>query len=145
MNPRPGVAVAGVGSGHKPPAGPRLWLISKPSPSGLPAPWLVDGGRGLPVFSFEEEAEAFLRSRGAPLGGWTVREAGAEELLAVLLGPAGAVTKKVLLDPIPGVADAVSSCLVGIGRERFAGRLLERAQAGQYERRDGRERWMART
>jgi len=120
-------------------------LISRTSPSGLPVPWLVDGGRGLPVFSFEEETEAFLRSRGASSGGWTVREAGAEELLAVLLGPTGSVTKKVLLDPIPGVADAVSSCLVGIGRERFAGRLLEHVRAGQYGRREGRGRWMART
>ena len=145
MSPRPGVAIPGVGSGQEAPAGPRLWLISRPSPPGLPAPWLVDGGRGLPVFSFEEEAEAFLRSRGASSGGWTVREAGAEELLAVLLGPAGAVTKKVLLDPIPGVADAVSSCLVGIERERFARRLLGCVRAGQYGRRDGRERWMART
>ena len=124
MSPRPGAAVSGSGR-HGASAGPRLWLVSRPHPSGLQAPWLVDGGRGLPVFSFGEEAEAFLRSRRSLSGGWTVREAGPEELLAVLLGPACAVTKRVLLDPIPGVADRVSSCLVGIGRERFVGRLLE--------------------
>jgi hypothetical protein len=82
----------------------------------------------MPVFSFREEAEAFLRSRLSLSGGWTVREAGPEELLAVLLGPACAVTKRVLLDPIPGVADRVSSRLVGIGRERFVGRLLEQSR-----------------
>jgi hypothetical protein len=54
--------------------------------------------------------------------------------LAVLLGPACAVTKRVLLDPIPGVADRVSSCLVGIGRERFVGRLLEQFRAGRTVR-----------
>jgi hypothetical protein len=121
---RPDAAFSGTGR-HGASAGPRLWLISRPHPPGLPAPWLVDGGRGLPVFSFREEAAAFLRSRRPLSGGWTVREAGPEEMLAVLLGPACAVTKRVLLDPIPGVADRVSSCLVGIGRERFVGRLLE--------------------
>jgi hypothetical protein len=116
--------------------GPPSMAYLQALPAGLPTPWLVDGGRGLPVFSFEEEAEAFLRSRGSSSGGWTVREAGAEELLVVLLGPAGAVTKKVLLDPIPGVADRVSSCLVGIGRERFVGRLLEQfRRAGRYGQR----------
>jgi hypothetical protein len=124
VSPRPDAAVSSAGR-HGVSAGPRLWLISRPHPPGLPAPWLVDGGRGLPVFSFREEAAAFLRSRRPLSGGWTVREAGPEEMLAVLLGPACAVTKRVLLDPIPGVADRVSSCLVGIGRERFVGRLLE--------------------
>ena len=95
------------------------------------------GREGLPVFSFREEAEVFLRSRGFSSVGWKVREAGAEELLAVLLGPACAVTKRVLLDPIPGVADRVSSRLVGIGRERFVGRLLEQFRAGRTVRTTG--------
>ena len=131
MSPRPNAAISGTEGRREVSAGSRLWLISRAHPPGLPAPWLVDGGRGLPVFSFREEAEAFLRSRRSPPGGWTVREAGPEELLAVLLGPACAVTKRVLLDPIPGVADGVSSCLVGIGRERFVGRLLEQLLASR--------------
>ena len=84
----------------------------------------------LPVFSSEEEAEAFLRSRGPSSGGWAVREVGSRGLLAVLLGPACAGVEEVLLDPIPGVADAVSSSLVGVGRERFTGRLLEHLRSG---------------
>ncbi len=137
MSPRPDAAVSGARRRQGTSAGPRLWLISRPHPPGLPAPWLVDGSRGLPVFSFREEAEAFLRPRRSPSGGWTVREAGPEELLAVLLGPACAATKRVLLDPIPGVADGVSSCLVGIGRERFVGRLLEQFRAGRTVRTTG--------
>ena len=125
MSPCAGAAVSGTRRRQGASAGPRLWLISRPHPPGPPVPWLVDGGRGLPVFSFREEAEAFLLSRRSLSGGWTVREAGPEELLVVLLGPVCAVTKRVLLDPIPGVPDRVSSHLVGVGRERFVGRLLE--------------------
>ena len=128
MSPRAGAAVSGTRRRQGASAGPRLWLISRPHPPAPPVPWLVDGGRGLPVFSFREEAEAFRRSRRSLSGGWTAREAGPEELLAVLLGPACAVTKRVLLDPIPGVADRVSSRLVGIGRERFVGCLLEQSR-----------------
>ena len=147
MSPRTSGAASAVGRGREAPAGPRLWLILGPRPSGLPTPWLVDGGRGLPVFSFGEEAEAFLRSRGYAPGGWTVQETAPEELLAVLLGPACAATKKVLLDPIPGVADGVSSGLVGIGKEPFVGRLLGHLRgdrAGRRGRRDRTERRVAR-
>jgi hypothetical protein len=137
VSPRPDAAVSGTSRRQGASAGSCLWLISKPHSPGLPTPWLVEGGRGLPVFSFREEAEVFLRSRGFSSVGWKVREAGAEELLAVLLGPACAVTKKVLLDPILGVADRVSSCLVGIGKERFVGRLLEQFRAGRTVRTTG--------
>ncbi len=89
----------------------------------------------MPVFSIEEEAEAFLLSRGLSSGGWTTREVGPRESLAVLLGLAG--VEKVLLDPIPGVADAVSSCLVGVSRQRFAGRLLEYLRNGRRRREAG--------
>ncbi len=136
VSPRPGAAVSGTRRRQGASAGPRLWLISRPHAPGPPVPWLVDGGRGL-VFSFREEAEAFLRSRRPLSGGWTVREAGPEELFAVLLGPACAVTKRVLLEPIPGVADRVSSRLVGIGREQFVGRLLEQFRAGRTVRTTG--------
>jgi len=138
VSPRPDTLASGIGRRRGASTGSRLWLISRLHPPGLPTPWLVDGGRELPVFSFREEAEAFLRSRGSLSGGWTVREAGPEELLAVLLlGPACAVTKRVLLDPIPGVAERVSSCLVGMGTGRFVGRLLEQLRAGRTVRATG--------
>ena len=119
--------------------GLRYWLISKPSHGETDTPTLrlLGGGKVLPVFSFEEEAEIFLLARGDSRRGWSIWEAEARELLPVLLGPSYAGVDKVVLDPILDVADAVSAFLVGVSRERFAGRLLEYLR-GREGRRDTR-------
>lgn len=129
MNPRSEDAVVGAERSRegRTSTGPRYWFISEPHCSQTDAltPGLLDGGRVLPVFSFEEEGEIFLRARWTSPGDWKVREVGARELLPVLLGPSCAGVEKAVLDPIAGVADAFSTCLVGVSRERFAQRLLE--------------------
>ena len=55
--------------------------------------------RVLPVFSFEEEANLFLRL-GSYEGHWRARERCAVDLVSVLRGPCADV-KSVALDPLP--------------------------------------------
>lgn len=71
----------------------------------------------LPVFSFEEEAEAFLWL-GAPETGWRARETTAGELISLLYGTCAGV-KQVALDPLPVVYGEMVFDLVGSGREDF--------------------------
>ena len=67
----------------------------------------------MPVFSFEGEAEVFLRL-GVPEGeGWRVSESTCGELTSLLCGPCRKVTH-VSLDPVPGMVEFVS-----LSRERF--------------------------
>lgn len=78
----------------------------------------------LPVFSFEEEAELFLRL-GASFagGGWLARETGAGELASLLLGPLSGV-ERVALDPLPGRLAEMVIGLVSTDRATFIERLL---------------------
>jgi hypothetical protein len=71
----------------------------------------------LPVFSFEEEARAFLRL-GTWRTGWQARETTAQELVAVLLGPSVGI-ERVVLDPAPEIEAEVMVALVGMRREDF--------------------------
>ncbi|CAN5128094.1 hypothetical protein BH24ACT19_BH24ACT19_03810 [soil metagenome] len=79
-------------------------------------------GEALPVFSFEEEAELFLRY-GASGTGWWVRETTAGELVSVLYGPCVDVGK-VALDPPPEIAGKAMINLVSVGRKDFIQSLL---------------------
>jgi hypothetical protein len=84
------------------------WLITKYDPSKMNALTINLGGEGeaLAIFGFEEEAEMFLHLRHAALGeGWGVRQTSVGELVSVLYGPCSD-TKKVVLDPLPGVVAA---------------------------------------
>lgn len=78
----------------------------------------------LPVFSFKEEAELFLRF-GASFarGGWLARETGAGELASLLLGPLSGVDR-VVLDPLPGKLAETVVGLVSTDRATFIERLL---------------------
>lgn len=92
--------------------------------SGL-SPLCVDGAGGrrvLPVFSFEEEAEMFLRLGGRDGGGWRARETSAGELVSVLCSPC-ADAGGVALDPLPGMAADGTAGLAEVDRERFLRRL----------------------
>ncbi len=76
----------------------------------------------LPVFSFKEEAELFLRL-GAPEGGWLARETGAGELVSLLFGPLSGV-ERVALDPLPGRLAETVIGLVSTDRATFIEGLL---------------------
>jgi len=74
----------------------------------------------LPVFSFEEEAEMFLRLGLLEKEGWRVRETTCGELTSVLYGMCRDVTH-VSLDPLPGMVE-----LVSLSRKTFVRTLLAR-------------------
>lgn len=78
----------------------------------------------LPVFSFEQEAELFLRlGTTFARGGWQVRETGAGELASLLLGPLSGV-ERVALDPLPGRFAGMVIGLVSMDRATFIEQLL---------------------
>jgi hypothetical protein len=96
----------------------KWWLLVKNGK--LRAEVLVvdrSGGRALPVFSGEGEAEMFLWLAGTCMGDWRLRETSAGELVSILYGPCADV-RSVALDPSPGMA-AETIGLVSVGRERF--------------------------
>ena len=80
---------------------------------------LDPGGAGetLPIFSFEEEAGAFLQF--AEMGtGWRTRMTTAGELISLLYGPCAGV-ERVALDPLPVFDGETMMDLVSLLRERF--------------------------
>lgn len=83
---------------------------------------LAGGREVLPVFSFEEEAELFLRL-GAPGDRWLVKETTSGELASLLLGPLSGV-ERVALDPLPGKLGGWLVGLVSIRRREFVARVL---------------------
>ena len=96
-----------------------LWLIANHENGRLGVLTLDPGSERetMPVFSFEEEAEAFLQL-GAPGTEWRARKTTGGELISLLYGPcAGA--KKATLDPLPGVNAEMVFDLVGRGRYKF--------------------------
>jgi hypothetical protein len=99
------------------------WLLARHSDSQSEVLIVTHGGSEmLPVFSFREEAEMYLRIE--MLGGdWQVREISAEELIS-LLHEKCAIVRSVALDLLPGTrADEVTE-LVGLDCERFVSRVV---------------------
>ena len=84
---------------------------------------LTDGRKVLPVFSFEGEADLFLRL-GIP-GSWRVRQTEAGELVSLLCGLCNKV-ELVALDPMSDVENNLMDRLVSLERERFMDVLLRR-------------------
>ena len=84
---------------------------------------LADGQRVLPVFSFEEEANLYLRL-GIP-SGWQVRQTEGGELLSLLYCLCNKVDL-VALDPMSAVETNVMDRLVSLERERFMDILLRK-------------------
>jgi hypothetical protein len=100
-----------------------FWLIAKYENRRLAVLTIDRGavGETLPVFSYEEEADAYLWF-ASPGTGWRARKTTAGELVSVLCGPcAGA--KKVALDPLP-VVDRAMVDLVSLPRKRFVQILM---------------------
>jgi hypothetical protein len=75
----------------------------------------------IPIFSFREEAQMFIRFEACD--GWWVREISAGELVSLLFGPYSCI-KMVALDPLPEICDEGMSRLVSVRRMDFALRLL---------------------
>ena len=79
----------------------------------------LDGGF-LAIFSFEEEAEAFLCLSGddEQKKGWNSEQTTSEGLVAILLGPCANV-KGVVLDPLPWPLSREMLPLVSMNRDSF--------------------------
>ena len=107
---------------------PTRWLVARDGDGRLEPLCVHEGAaRVLPVFSFEEEAQMFLRL-GDYEGddaddGWRARESCAGELVSVLLGPCADV-EGVALDPLPQMLEDGTIGLVWVGRRRFLGQLM---------------------
>jgi hypothetical protein len=105
----------------------------------------LDGQRMLPVFSYSEEAEAFLealRQDGPTRGkfhatpansGWRIRETSRGELVSLLYGTYAGV-RGILFDPSPEIDTEMAEDLVGVDRESFVDRLLGRGRAWFHDR-----------
>jgi hypothetical protein len=104
----------------------RFWLIARHRTGGMAVLTtnLARGGEALPVFSFEDEANMFLRL-GALGDDWRARETTGGELVSVLCGPCAGVDR-VVLDPIPLPGSLVEGLngLLSTGREAFMRSLL---------------------
>lgn len=114
-----GGSIVAVEPQREPPArdrARRFWLISRRR--GRRAELLtVAGGEALPVFSFEEEAEMFLRL-GTFGAGWEVRRATPGELVSALRGQYAGV-REVALDPPPEACGGAWLAFVSLGRRDF--------------------------
>ncbi|HSK85607.1 MAG TPA: hypothetical protein VK902_19715 [Rubrobacter sp.] len=101
------------------------WLITRHKVSSLEVLTIdsEDDEQVLPIFSFEEEAQLFLRFCEAGRG-WKVRETSPGELISVLSGPCAEVSE-VALDPVPEVCGAALLGLLSVERDEFVEVLLE--------------------
>jgi hypothetical protein len=101
------------------------WLLAKRRRGRLEVltTYLTDGRKVLPVFTFEEEADLYLR-RGIP-GSWQVRRTEAGELLSLLYCLYNKV-ELVALDPASEAETEVMDRLVSLERERFVDVFLRR-------------------
>ena len=99
------------------------WLICDGTgPPGALVLDLAGLGRTLPVFSFPEEAEMFLRLDGLD-GDWEVREGVAGDFFPHFFRPRAGV-ESVVLDPLPGSMGDGAEGPVGIDPGRFVDRFL---------------------
>ncbi len=98
------------------------WLIADLTDGSMDVFTIDDGGeRVLPVFSYRDEAEMYVRLQlGGPLKtqGWEPRASSPGEIVSVLYGPLSDVTK-VALDPLPEVCGASVLDLLCVRREAF--------------------------
>src|SRR5215213_8728805 len=102
-----------------------FWLLARQENGCMEVYTLGPGGEALPVFSFKEEAEMFLRLEA--LGeGWRTRKTTSGELVSMLYGLCGGV-RRVALDPLPAVCGGEAMLgLVSLEREIFARTLTGR-------------------
>jgi hypothetical protein len=116
-----------------------FWLIATRAHGRMGVLTIDAGGETLlPVFSFQEEGELFLRLE-ATEAVWWPRETTTGELVSLLLGLCARVDK-VALDPLPGLDEREVLGLVSTGRRQFVRHLM--GEDGAYSERkipSGRE------
>ena len=83
----------------------------------------LDGQKTMPVFSFREEAEMYMRFEVR--GSWWVRKTSAGELACLLFGFYSCV-EKVALDPLPEICDEGMTPLVSVSRKDFTRTLAQK-------------------
>ncbi len=104
-----------------------LWILTSYQHNQI-EPLTIDPDRDggfLPVFSFEEEADAFLQLLGeeGKERGWRSRETTAGELISVLLAPCAQV-KRVALDPLPLSCGKAVLPFISVKRNHFVQDLI---------------------
>ena len=118
-----------------------FWLIVTRAHGSMEVLTIDAGGETvLPVFSFREEVELFLRlqANGAD---WWPRETTTGELASLLLGLCARVDK-VALDPLPSLGERESIGLLSTGRRRFMRYLMgEDTAHPERKKPSGRETW----
>ena len=112
-----------------------LWIITSYENNQMEAltigPHLDE--RFLALFSYEQEAEAFLCLLGDDKKkGWRSERTTAAELVSVLLGPCAEV-KGVALDPLPMALSREMLPLVSMSRDLFLQYLLEEHRGAAEE------------
>jgi len=104
-----------------------LWILTSDQHNQVQPLTLDPDGDGgfLPVFSFEEEAQAFLQLLGEEEKGtgWRIRETTAGELISVLLALCAQV-KRVALDPLPLSCGGAVLAFISVKREHFVQHLM---------------------
>jgi hypothetical protein len=101
------------------------WLIVKNDNDPLEVRTVDDlnGQKTMPVFSFREEAEMYMRFEVR--GSWWVRKASAGELACLLFGFYSCV-EKVALDPLPEICHEGMTPLVSVSRKDFMRTLAQK-------------------
>ena len=113
-----------------------LWIITRYEDNRMDALTIgsdLDGGF-LALFSYEEEAEAFLLLLGdnEKKKRWQSEQTTAGGLVSVLLGPCADV-KGVALDPLPMALSRELLPLVSMSRDHFLQYLLEERRGAAEE------------
>ena len=113
------------------------WLIANLTDGKMEVFTLDSGGdRVLPVFSFRDEAEMYVRLQlGTP--GWEPRVSSPGEIVSVLYGPLSDVAR-VALDPLPEVCGASVLELLCVRREAFVRSLIGEARGAASSGTSGR-------
>jgi len=104
-----------------------LWILTSYQHNQM-EPLTIDPDRDggfLPVFSFEEEADAFLELLGeeGKERGWRSRETSPGELISVLLASCAQV-KQVALDPLPLSCGKAVLPFISLQRKHFVKDLI---------------------
>ena len=104
-----------------------LWILTSYKHNQMNPLTLDPNGDGgfLPVFSFEEEAQAFLELLGEEEKelGWRIRETSPGELISVLLALCAQV-KRIALDPLPLSCGEAVLPVISVKRNHFVQDLM---------------------
>jgi hypothetical protein len=116
-----------------------FWMIATRTRGRIEVLTIDAGGETvLPVFSFQEDVELFVRLE-AREADWWPRETTTGELVSLLLGLCSGVDK-VALDPFPSFGEREIRGLVSTGRRHFVSHLMgEVAAHSERNKPSGRE------